>query len=279
VLANAQFGTVVSENGVGYTWSENAHEFRLTPWHGDPVTDASGEAFYLRDEETGRIWSPSPLPAPGDGAYVSRHGFGYGVFEHETGGIHSEMTVHVALDAPVKFSVLKVRNDSGQARKLSVTGYVEWVLGDLRPKFAMHVTTEVDAITGALFARNPYNSEFPDRVAFFDVDDASRTVTGDRAEFIGRNGSLQQPAAMTRTRLSGKVGAALDPCAAIQIAFELAPGQERQFVFRMGVGRGIDDARAHVTRFRGAAAARTALDSVWEYWKRTFGTVQVQTPD
>ena len=145
VIANAQFGTVVSENGGGYTWSENAHEFRVTPWHDDPVTDESGEAFYLRDEETGRFWSPTPLPAPGGGPYVSRHGFGYSVFEHDTAGIYSEMTVHVATDAPVKFSVLKIRNDSGQARRLSVTGYVEWVLGDLRPKNAMHVTTEIDA--------------------------------------------------------------------------------------------------------------------------------------
>jgi cellobiose phosphorylase len=279
VLANAQFGTVVSENGGGYTWCENAHEFRVTPWHDDPVTDESGEAFYLRDEETGRFWSPTPLPAPGGGSYVSRHGFGYSVFEHDTAGIYSETTVYVATDAPVKFSVLKVRNDSGQARRLSVTGYVEWVLGDLRPKCAMHVTTEIDAATGALVARNPYNSEFPDRVAFFDVDETSRTVTGDRAEFVGRNGSLQQPAAMTRARLSGRVGAALDPCAAIQVGFELAPGQERQFVFRMGVGGGIDEARAHVTRFRGAAAARTALESVWNYWKRTLGAVRVETPD
>jgi cellobiose phosphorylase len=279
VLANPQFGTVVSENGVGYTWSENAHEFRLTPWHNDPVTDASGEAFYLRDEETGRFWSPTPLPVPGERPYVSRHGFGYSVFEHDTAGIHSEMTVYVALDAPVKFSVLKVRNDSTQARRLSATGYVEWVLGDLRAKSAMHVTTEVDSKSGALFARNPYNSEFPDRVAFFDVDDSSRTVTGDRMEFLGRNGSLLKPAAMTRTRLSGKVGAALDPCAAIQVGFELAPGQERQLVFRMGVGTGVDGARVHVNRFRGSAAAATALESVWEYWKRTLGAVQVETPD
>jgi cellobiose phosphorylase len=279
VLANPQFGTVVSENGGGYTWSENAHEFRVTPWHNDPVTDASGEAFYLRDEETGRFWSPTPLPAPGGGTYVSRHGFGYSVFEHDTAGIHSEMTVHVATDAPVKFSVLKVRNDSGQARRLSATGYVEWVLGDLRPKCAMHVTTEIDAATGALFARNPYNSEFPDRVAFFDVDETSRTLTGDRGEFVGRNGSLRQPAAMTRTRLSGKVGAALDPCAAIQVDFDLAPGQERQIAFRMGVGGSIDEARAHVARFRGTAATRAALESVWNYWKRTLGAVRVETPD
>ena len=279
VLANEQFGAVVSENGGGYTWSENAHEFRVTPWHNDPVTDESGEAFYLRDEETGRFWSPTPLPAPGGGPYVSRHGFGYSVFEHDTAGIFSEMTVHVATDAPVKFSLLKIRNDSGQARRLSVTGYVEWVLGDLRPKSAMHVTTEIDAATGALFARNPYNSDFPDRVAFFDVDETSRTITGDRGEFVGRNGSLQQPAAMKRARLSGKVGAALDPCAAIQIGFDLAPGQERQFVFRMGVGRSLDEARAHLARFRGAAAARTALESVWDYWKRTLGAVRVETPD
>jgi cyclic beta-1,2-glucan synthetase len=279
VISNEQFGTVVSENGVGYTWSENAHEFRLSPWHNDPVTDASGEAFYLRDEDTGRFWSPSPLPAPGQGTYVSRHGFGYSIFEHDNAGIHSEMTVFVALDAPVKFSVLKIRNDSAQARRLSATGYVEWVLGDLRAKTAMHVTTEFDTATGALFARNSYNSEFPDRIAFFDVDDANRTVTGDRVEFLGRNGSLQKPAAMLRTRLSGKVGAAVDPCAAIQVDFALAPGQEHQIVFRMGAGRGIHDVRAHVNRFRGVGAAVTAIESVWEYWKRTLGTVQVETPD
>ena len=279
VLANANFGTVVSENGVGYTWSENAHEFRLTPWHNDPVTDASGEAFYLRDEETGRFWSPSPLPTPGRGEYVSRHGFGYSVFEQETAGIRTEMTVFVALDAPVKFSVLKVRNESGQARRLSATGYVEWVLGDLRAKSAMHVTTEIDSTTGALFARNPFNTEFPDRIAFFDVDDTGRSVTGDRMEFLGRNGSLRKPESMLRARLSGKVGAALDPCAALQVVFELAPGQERQVVFRMGVGQGVDDARAHVNRFRGAAAARGALEAVWGYWQRTLGAVRVETPD
>jgi cyclic beta-1,2-glucan synthetase len=279
VMANEQFGTVVSENGTAYTWADNAHEFRLSPWHNDPVTDASGEAIYVRDEDSGRVWSPSPGPAPGAGGYISRHGFGYSVFEHITAGIRSELTVFVARDAPVKFSMLKLRNDSPQPRRLSVTGYVEWVLGDLRPKTAMHVTTEIDPKTGALFARNAFSIEFSDRVAFFDVDDPSRSVTADRAEFIGRNGSLRRPAALARTRLSGRVGAALDPCAAMQVVIELAPGQERQVVFRLGVGHGSEDARTHVTAFRGAAATRNALEDVWEYWKRTLGAVQVETPD
>jgi cyclic beta-1,2-glucan synthetase len=279
VLANPHFGTVISENGQAYTWSENAHEFRLTPWHNDPVSDPSGEALYLRDEERGHFWSPTPLPSRGATPYVSRHGFGYSVFEHTERGIRSELWVYVALDAPIKFMVLKVRNESGRSRKLSATGYVEWVMGDLRPKSAMHVVTELDSKSGALFVRNPYHTEFAGRTAFFDVDETTRTISGDRTEFIGRNGTLRSPAAMARVRLSGKVGAGLDPCGAIHVPFELAGGQEREIIFRLGVGRDAEDARNLVRRFRGPAAARGALEMVWQYWKHTLGAVHVETPD
>jgi cyclic beta-1,2-glucan synthetase len=279
VLANPHFGTVISESGVAYTWSENAHEFRLTPWHNDPVADSSGEAMYLRDEETGDVWSPTPLPVRGSMRYVVRHGFGYSVFETRSGGIRSELWVYVAIDAAVKFSVLKVRNESGRQRRLSVTGYVEWVLGDLRAKSAMHVSTEIDARSGALYARNPYNADFADRVAFFDVDDPARAFSGDRREFLGRNGTLLNPAAMKQSRLSGKIGAGLDPCAAIQVGFDLADGQEREVVFRLGVGRDADSAGQLVQRCRGALAAREALEAVWQHWTHTLGAVQVETPD
>ena len=279
VLANPRFGTIISESGPTCTWSENAHEFRLTPRTNDPVSDSSGEAFYLRDEERGHYWSPTPLPSRGLQPYVSRHGFGYSVFEHTERGIRSELWVYVALDAPVKFTVLKVRNECGRPRRLSVTGYVEWVLGDLRPKSAQHVATEVDPGSGALIARNPYNTEFADRVAFFNVDDATRTVSGDRTEFLGRNGTLARPAAMSRARLSGRVGAALDPCGAIQVAFELAHGEEREIVFTLGAGQGADDTSNLAHRLRGSAAARRALEEVWQYWKHTLGAVQVETPD
>jgi cyclic beta-1,2-glucan synthetase len=281
VLANPRFGTVLSESGSAYTWAENAHEFRLTPWNNDPVGDTSGEALYLRDEESGQFWSPTPLPCQGliEGPTVTRHGFGYSVFEHSQGGIHTELTIYVDLNAPVKYSVLKVRNDSGRLRRLSATAYVEWVLGDERAKTAPHVVTDADPGTGALFARNPYSMEFSERVAFLDTDDRAGTVTGDRTEFLGRNGTMQNPAAMTRACLSGKLGATLDPCAAIQIPFELYPGQEREVIFRLGVGTSIDDAANLVHRHRGSAAARTALESVWQYWNHTLGAVQVETPD
>jgi cyclic beta-1,2-glucan glucanotransferase len=279
VLANPRFGSVVSESGSAYTWSENAHEFRLTPWHNDPVSDPSGEAFYIRDEESGHFWSPTPLPSRGTEPYVSRHGFGYSVFEHKEDGIRSELWVYVAVDAPVKFWRLLLHNESGRSRRLSATGYLEWVLGDLRPRSMPHLITEIDSDSGAFFARNPYNTELAGRVAFFDVDLPSRSWTGDRREFLGRNGTLRSPAAMARARLSGKVGAALDPCAAIQTSFELGVGQEREILFRLGAGRDTKDARTLVQRFRGSAAARTALESVWQFWKHSLGAVYVETPD
>ncbi|MBV9733493.1 MAG: cyclic beta 1-2 glucan synthetase, partial [Verrucomicrobia bacterium] len=212
VLANPNFGTVVSETGGAYTWAENSHELRLTPWNNDPVTDLSGEAFYLRDEETGQIWSPTPLPARGKNRYVVRHGFGYSVFEYSEQGISSELTIYVAIDATVKFASLKLRNKSTRSRRISATGYWEWVFSDLRQRTALHIQTEVDGHTGAFLARNFYNNEFTDWIAFIDVDGSQRTFTGDRNEFLGRNGNLAQPAALARDGLSGKVGAGLDPC-------------------------------------------------------------------
>ncbi|MEO8671285.1 MAG: glucoamylase family protein [Tahibacter sp.] len=279
VLANRDFGCIVSESGGGYTWKDNAHEFRLTPWDNDPITDSVGEAYYLRDEDSGRFWSPSPMPACGRGAYTTRHGFGYSVFEHSEDGIESELWIYVSPDAPVKFWKLRVRNRSGRARRLSATGYVEWVLGDLRCKTGMHVVTELDPDSGAMFARNAYSAEFGQQVAFFDVDEATRTISGDRGEFIGRNGSLRDPASMSRTRLSGRVGAAMDACGAIQIPFELGDGQARELIFRLGVGNDAGDASALLQRFRRSGTARATLDAISAGWAATLGQLQVQTPD
>jgi cyclic beta-1,2-glucan synthetase len=280
VLASPVFGSVVSEAGQAYTWSENAHEFRLTPWENDPVADRGGEAFFIRDEQSGAFWSPTALPAPSGGEYITRHGFGYSVFEHSAHGIRSELRTFVALDAPLKYTVLKLRNDSSAVRSLSATGYVEWVMGDLRPKSAMHIVTELDPVSGALFARNAYNTEFSGRVGFFYVDAENPSHTCDRTEFIGRNRSLANPAAMEHGALGGATGAALDPCAALQVVLELEPGEERELVFMLGVGgRRNLDASGVVQRHSGALAAAAALAKVRDYWDQTLGAVQIETPD
>ena len=279
VIASPHIGTVVSESGSAYTWVENAHEFRLTTWHNDPLSDSSGEALYIRDEETGAFWSPTPLPARGRSGYVCRHGFGYSVFEHYEAGISSELFTYVAMDAPVKFVVVKLRNHTRRPRRLSLTGYWELVLGEWRHANLMHIVTETDPRSGALFARNAYGRECANRVVFAQVSEPERTVTGNRTEFIGRNGSLSSPAAMRRKRLSGRTGAGLDPCAAIQTQIELAEGQEREIVFIFGAARNSEEAQHFIRRFGEPARARQALETVWEHWNRTLGAVHVETPD
>jgi cyclic beta-1,2-glucan synthetase len=283
VLANANFGTLVSESGQAYTWIENAHAFRLTPWNNDPIEDSSGEAFYVRDEETGQFWSPTALPCRGRGDYRIRHGFGYSVFEHIEEGIYSELWMYVVPDAPVKCIVLKVRNDSMRPRRLSTTGYVEWVLGDLRSKNAMHVVTELTS-SGALLAHNYYNTAFGERTAFFDAGTSrvglnARTVTGCRAEFLGRNRTRHRPAALGHLRLSGRVGAGLDPCGAIQLTFDLAAGQSREIVFTLGAGQNRYDADMLAQRYHGSIPAADALLAVRQYWRSTLSVVRVTTPD
>ncbi|MNZ04322.1 N,N'-diacetylchitobiose phosphorylase [compost metagenome] len=279
VLANPLFGTVISESGGAYTWNLNAHEFRLTPWHNDAVRDASGEALYLRDDETGHYWSPTPWPRRGSGPYVTRHGFGYSCFEHREEGIESELWVYVALDAPIKYSLLKVRNLSGRPRKLSITGYVEWVLGDLRDKTAMHLVTEVENGSGALLARNAYSMEFPGRVAFFAMDPPCRSHTSDRSEFIGRNGSLRAPAALAQGQLLGHCGGGLDPCAALQAGIELAPGASRELVFCLGAEQNAGAAVGLLRNALSPGAAHAALQAVREHWRETLGQVRVETAE
>jgi cellobiose phosphorylase len=282
ILANPGFGTLVSESGSAATWSENAQAFRLTPWSNDPVSDPNTEALYIRDEASGRYWSATLLPCASTTPYVTRHGFGYSVFEHCEDEIETSLTIFVAIDAPVKFAMLKLVNRSDRARSLSVTGYIEWVLGDERTKTAMHVKTSVDASNGALVASNPYTMDFAGRTAFFDVDEAAAADTSvccDRRGFIGHEGSLRRPAAMATLRLGGTVGIALDPCAAIRVAFTLAAGQTRELVFRLGSGSSPQEAHALVTRWRGSTAAHEALAAVNRHWTHTLSAVQVETPD
>jgi cellobiose phosphorylase len=280
VLASPTFGSVVSESGQACTWSGNARELRLTPWDNDPVSDRGGEAFYVRDEESGVFWSPTALPAPSGGHYLTRHGFGYSVFEHTAHGIHAELTSFVCLDAPIKYSVLRIRNDGDLPRRLSATGYVEWVLGELRAASAPHVVTERDAASGALCARTAWNGDVADRSAFFHVDAADAAYTCDRMEFIGRGGNLAQPQALQRAGLAGSTGAAYDPCAALQVAFALAPGECRELVFMLGTATGeADKVGQAVQRHAGSVAARAVLEQVHAYWEETLGAVQIETPD
>ena len=279
VIANPSFGFQVSESGSGYTWSLNSRENQLTAWSNDPVSDPSGETIYVRDEDTGDLWGPTALPIREASPYVIRHGQGYTRFEHVAHGVSLELLQCLPPDDSIKISRLTLTNESGRPRRLSVTGYVEWVLGASRSAAAPFVVTEIDEATGAMFARNAWRREFGGRVAFADLGGTQTAWTGDRTEFLGRNGSPDHPAALAqRARLSGRVGAGLDPCSALQTTIELSAGGRAEVAFFLGEAASTDEARELIVRYRARDVA-AVLRTVDERWDEVLGMVQVKTPD
>lgn len=279
VLANMHFGTVLSESGAAYTWALNAHEYRITPWTNDPVTDGAGEAFYIRDEDSGAFWSPAPYPVKGNSPYLTTHGFGYSMFEHAEEGIYTKMTVFVDKEFPVKCIILKVHNQSGRERSLSATGYIDLILGDLRAKTHMHIVSELDAGNGALLFKNSYNAVFAERVGFFRILGSLTSFSADRSLFMGRNGTLGNPAAMHRKKLSGKTGAGFDPCAALQVKFDLLNGEEREIIFLLGNEATGKRTKELLSTFSEKSVVYQSLAEVKAYWNYIVQKVQVTTPD
>jgi cyclic beta-1,2-glucan synthetase len=280
VVTNPAFGFQVSECGAGYTWARNSRENQLTAWSNDPVSDPPGETIYVRDEETGDLWGPTPLPIREDASpYVARHSQGYSRFEHTSHGIFLSLDQFVPLDDPVKISRLWIENRSGRSRRLSVTAYVEWVLGVSRSVTAPFIVTEVDPDTGALLARNPWSIDFGDHVAFADLGGRQTAWTADRTEVLGRNGTLDHPVLLERGgRPSGRVGAGLDPCAALQTVIEVPPGGREELVFFLGQTATVAEARALLIRYR-TADLDLMLQGVKTRWDDMVGAVQVKTPD
>ncbi len=283
VIANPVFGTLVGETGSGFTWYGNSQRNRLTAWSNDPVTDPASEVLYIRDEESGTYWTPTASPIREESAYRASHGAGYTVFEHNSHGIEQELTVFVPMDEqggqPIKLQRLRLKNDTSRPRRLSITYYVEWTLGENRESSQMHVTSSWDEEAGALIARNRYHPEYGNRVAFAAISPSADTFTADRTMFVGRNRSLERPAAMDRTELSSRTGAGLDPCAALQTAVEIAPGATVEVVCMMGQVESERQVLALVPAYRTAAAVDTALERTAAWWDGLLGTVEVQTPE
>jgi len=282
VLSNRAFGAMVSESGSGCSWYGNSQSNRLTPWSNDPVSDPSTEAIYIRDEDSGTFWTPTPLPVRELDAYRARHGQGYTEFEHHSHALEQVLLTFVPVDEngdePVRIQRLRITNTSSRRRRLSVTSYAELVLGTHREATGMHVVSSWDLEARALLARNPYHPQYGDRVVFATIAPEALSYTGDRTEFLGRNGSAEAPAALLQRELSRRTGAGLDPCGALQTAFDLAPGEEKVVILVLGEADDVSHARRLAERYRDAETVEHALGKTRRWWDDLLTTIQVKTP-
>lgn len=278
IISNKNFGFLVTESGASTTWAENSRENRLTTWSNDPVVDPSGEIIYMRDEETGEIWSVTPHPIRTKASYIIRHGFGYSVFEHSWHGIEHELTEFVPVTDSVKLCILKLRNLTNSKRKLSATYYARTVLGVFEQNTAQHIYTELHS-NGAILVKNNYNTDFPGRIVFLDTSAKEKYYTGDRREFLGNIGGLKHPEALRKDRLSNTLGAGFDPCACLQTVIELKSREQIELVFILGQGESLDDVTRYTEKYRNVKRVHKALEEVIAFWEEVTKKITVTTPD
>ncbi|MDD4080643.1 MAG: hypothetical protein PHP02_04425 [Eubacteriales bacterium] len=276
VIANPDFGFTVSETGAGHTWAFNSRENKITPWSNDPVSDPAAEVIYIRDNMTGRVMSTASL-GRADGVYRVRHGFGYSVFSHEEGGLAQNLKVFVPVDDPVKVWELELENNAGRELSLTLTYYVEWVLGVDRYHTNPYIVTSFNNAREFLSAENVYNEQYRGYRAFIFSSGQVVGYTGDRQEVFGRGGSIQQPLRVEGS-LSNTTGVGLDSCGVIQVSMNLAMGERRKLVFGLGYGKD-DDIPALCGKYRNLQEIERAFDAVGAYWERQLGTVQVASSD
>ncbi len=279
VIATPEFGCLVSESGMGTTWSQNSGENRLTPWRNDPVVDPPAEAIYLRDEDTGQVWSPTPLPARSDAPYLIRHGAGYSMFQHASHGLEQNLTIFVHPKESLKIVQLKLHNATQRMRRVNVTYYAEWVLGTGHQHTAPYIVPEFASDCFALLARNVYNTDFGQRVAFLASTREASGLTTDRTEFLGNLGSYARPAALERVGLTPRLQSGVDPCAVLQSLLWLQPDETKEITFLLGQGTDRTDAERLVSHFQNIQNVRTAWQELKEFWDDILGQTQVQTPD
>ncbi|RIL05167.1 MAG: hypothetical protein DCC75_11955 [Proteobacteria bacterium] len=297
VVANRDFGFLITESGAGYTWSDNSRENRLTNWSNDPISDPFSEVIYIRDSESGDYWCPTVRPVNHGELVIAEHAFGHSDFVTRVNSIHSHLSISAATQDRVKWWNLELTNSSKDGRELELYLYIEWVLGVSREETYRYIISSYDNDGSFLYATNPFNIDFSNHVTFVGCSHSISSYTANRKEFLGRLGEHGNPRLLEDARpgeglgqllsggkrrgvkLSKTTGAGFDPCAVLKVDLTLGAGEKRNILFYMGQAGNIFDARTAASRYRSMSFYAAERKAQKELWDGTLGALQVQSPD
>lgn len=280
VMANADFGTIVTEGGLGFTFSENSGEHRLTPWHNDPLFDLPGEALYLRDEATGAIWSATPLPAARDAHWQVEHGAGWTRWRTRQHGLDLELHCMVAADDPVKIVTLRLQDRTGTPRRLTATYFADLLLGVHPAEHHLFRACRYRPELGAILAQNPDREDLRLGHAFLACSGRVHSLTTSRSDFLGVTPDWQQPLGLLAWGLGERTeNTGPDAAAALQQHLEIAPGEGAEASFFLGTAASEDEVANTLGNLRQTGSATLARGKVDDVWASTVSALQVRTPD
>ena len=294
VLANADFGTQVSEAGGGTTWALNSRMNQLTPWSNDPVADAPSEWLLLQDRRTREVWSVTPSAlGPAEVRYQVSHGQGFTRITHQRGHLEISASWCVDPDSAVKQVQLKVRNHGLRTRQLRVVAVCEWMLGAQRSdratvRTALHRQRLARGkLTALLATQQERGGGFGGGTAFLafaaepgvpqaseaDADKDGEDWTCYRRELFDARGRAVLPDHFGRQQGSGG-----DPCAALARSLSLPAGAHGEACLLVGWAASPEQAQQLAAQAAVVAPA-ARLQAVRERWDALLGATTVKTPD
>ncbi len=166
IIANEKFGTIVTNNGCGYTFFENSLEFKLTSWTNEMVINDKSEGIKIN----GKIFEPTSCT----------HGFGYSILEGEQEGFKTTLTEFIPTGEAVKIYLIEIENIENEAKEMDLSFYINPTLGNFEEKTSRHILSEMMNHNQYMRLRNVYNIDYSDVSVFLSSSETIKDYVIDR---------------------------------------------------------------------------------------------------
>ena len=276
VMANENFGTLVTDSMSGYTWYRNSRLNRITAWSNNPVLDVPSEVIYLKDDETKKAWSLGLNPMPDNNDYYITYGFGYAKYFHESLGIKQETEVFVPKDDSAKIQIIRLKNETPRRRKLKLVYYIKPVIGEDETKTNGFIDFKFDRNSNTVLAKNMINSDFKN-IVFVSSSEKIKSYTGIKKEFLGKGG-LSNPSGLKLDNFSNKFSGKTSSIIAIELEVELESLENREISIVTGASESVIGCKDLAYKYDNVNNCVQENEIVRKFWRDLLGIIQVNTP-